>query len=64
MKKFLIGLFLVALAFSLILGCSAKESSEDATKAPAGTTEAESQDTTSMDSATVTDTAAVEDTTM
>lgn len=51
MKRFLIGFFLVALAFALVLGCTAKESSDDATKAPAGTSEAEAMDTTSMDSA-------------
>lgn len=51
MKRFLIGFFLLALAFSLVLGCTAKESKEDTTKPPAGTSQAESMDTTSMDSA-------------
>jgi len=61
MKRFLIGVLLMMLA--LVLGCTAKES-QDASKEPAGTQEAESMDTTSMDSAMMTDTAAVEDTTM
>ena len=51
MRKLLIGFFLIAFAFSLILGCSAKESSDDASKMPEDTKQAESMDTTSMDSA-------------
>jgi hypothetical protein len=62
MKKLLM-VALMMFALSLIFGCTAKES-EDATKEPAGTQEAESMDTTSMDTAMMTDTAAVEDTTM
>lgn len=51
MKRFLIGMFLAGFAFSLILGCTAKESGEDMTKEPAGTKQAEAMDTTKMDSA-------------
>ncbi|HEX2896711.1 MAG TPA: hypothetical protein VHP63_01495 [candidate division Zixibacteria bacterium] len=56
MKRLLIGLILVMMAIALVLGCTAKESGEDATKEPAATQEAESMDTTSMDSAMMTDT--------
>lgn len=60
MKK----LFLIMFVLSLILGCSAKESGEDLSKAPAGTREAESLDTTSMDSASLYDTTIYKDTIM
>lgn len=63
MKRFLMGMFLMMLALALVLGCTKKET-EDASKEPAGTQEAESMDTTSMDSAMMTDTTAVTDTTM
>ncbi len=56
-------MFLMMLALALVLGCTKKET-EDASKEPAGTQEAESMDTTSMDSAMMTDTTAVTDTTM
>lgn len=63
MKRLLIGWLLTMMALVLVLGCTAKESGEDATKEPATTQEAESKDTTSMDSAMMTDTSAPEDTT-
>jgi hypothetical protein len=63
MKKLLM-VVLMMFALSLIFGCSAKESGEDMSKEPAGTKEAESMDTTTMDSAMMTDTTMVEDTTM
>ncbi len=63
MKKYLMGILLMMLALALVSGCTAKES-EDVSKEPAGTQEAESMDTTSMDSAMMTDTTAVTDTTM
>lgn len=56
MKRLLIGLILVMMAIALVLGCTAKESGEDMTKEPAATQEAESMDTTTMDSAMMTDT--------
>lgn len=49
MKRLLIGLILVMMAIALVLGCTAKESAEDATKEPAANQEAESMDTTTMD---------------
>lgn len=63
MKKLMMGMFLMMLALSLVIGCTAKES-EDATKVPVETKEAEAMDTTTMDSAMMTDTTAVTDTTM
>jgi len=56
---------LMMFLLALVLGCSTKEASDDMTKEPAGTPEAESMDTTSMDSAMMMeDTSMVEDTTM
>jgi len=49
MKKLFIAMLLTLFALALVVGCTKKES-EDASKAPAGTSEAEMKDSTKMDS--------------
>ena len=49
MRKLMFGLFLM-MALVLVLGCSSKESGEDASKEPAANQQAEPMDSTKMDS--------------